>query len=577
MVLAALTYFALPSWAAASDLTIYSSLPRQGVGRAQTEAVIAGARRALSDAGFQAGGKSIRYVSQDSSYASTGTWTPEATARNARRAARDPSTIAYVGEFNSAASAISIPILNKAGILQISPSNTSLGLTSGGAGATAGEPAKYYPTGNRTYGRVIPNDLVQGRAAAALLQTLGKRRVLVVHDGEQYGRAVARFTKDALLARGIEIVGVRALTGSARNARLIARAASAADGLFYGGVTGSNPHELWRRLASRNDLVKVASDGVAERAFFDTRRGGVSARAARNTYIISTLLPPAAYPSAGQQLLRSMGNPDGYAIYGYEAMALVLDSINRGGPTRADAVTAFFDTRARDSVLGPYSIDANGDTTLTRIGVYRIKSRRMKFDRVVDGGAVAPAPATPEQATVLAPAEGSLSSSPQTPPHHTPFGGNWAADVAGAVGRPVYARFSNASGTVGLTVLETFEPCGSPYGGTAGVGVKVQVSVDGVTLGVVNYLHLADMHPVGVIANGAQIGTMSAGTTAANPDEGCWTGPHVHVEPRNTSGYSCFQATPLNSPVGASSRLGVIGGASANGPNQLCPATRASS
>ena len=51
------------------------------------------------------------------------------TSANARKAAQDKTTIAYLGEFNSGATAISLPILNEAGILQISPSNTDVGLT----------------------------------------------------------------------------------------------------------------------------------------------------------------------------------------------------------------------------------------------------------------------------------------------------------------------------------------------------------------------------------------------------------------------------------------------------------------
>jgi hypothetical protein len=171
------------------------------------------------------------------------------------------------------------------------------------------------------------------------------------------------------------------------------------------------------------------------------------------------------------------------------------------------------------------------------------------------------------QATILGPADGSLSSSPQeTPPHHTPYGGDWSVDVAGAAGRPVYARFANRSGTLSLSVVGTFEPCAASNAGTAGAGVLVQVAVNGVVVGTVHYAHLANPHAVGPIANGDQIGTMVAGTVSS-----CWGGPHVHMEPRNAAGYSCFQATPLNSSISSSTRLGVIGGQYATGPNQLCP------
>jgi ABC-type branched-subunit amino acid transport system substrate-binding protein len=60
----------------------------------------------------------IKYVSLDDSKAQAGTSTPEATSANARQAAQDDSTIAYLGEFNSGASAVSMPILNETGVPQ---------------------------------------------------------------------------------------------------------------------------------------------------------------------------------------------------------------------------------------------------------------------------------------------------------------------------------------------------------------------------------------------------------------------------------------------------------------------------
>ena len=183
--------------------------------------------------------------------------------------------------------------------------------------------------------------------------------------------------------------------------------------------------------------------------------------------------------------------------------------------------------------------------------------------------AATPALATTEQATIVSPSSGSLTSSPQeSPPHHRPFGGDWAIDLAGAVGRPVHARFSNVSGNLELSVLGApFEPCASPNQGKGGAGIKVQVTVDGVVLGVVNYLHLAGAHGAGAISNGDQIGTMSSGSSSS-----CWDGAHVHMEPRNTTQYACFQATGIGSSLGDGSKLGVIGGEYSGGPNQLCPA-----
>src|SRR5215211_1921015 len=145
-------------------LTIYSSLPLQGAAREQNVAIVNGAKLALEQAGGRAGKFAIEYKSLDDSTAQAAGWEPGATTANARRAAQDDAAIAYIGEFNSGASALSLPLLNESGLLQISPGNTAVGITSDEPGAAAGEPDKYYPTGKRTYARLLPKDTVQGAA-----------------------------------------------------------------------------------------------------------------------------------------------------------------------------------------------------------------------------------------------------------------------------------------------------------------------------------------------------------------------------------------------------------------------------
>jgi branched-chain amino acid transport system substrate-binding protein len=110
------------SAAEGETLTIYSSLPLQGTSKGQSEAVIAGERLALKEAGSKAGKFKLKYVSLDDSTAQNpGTADEGQTAQNARKAVQDKSTIFYLGEFNSGGTKVSLPILNKAGIPQIGP------------------------------------------------------------------------------------------------------------------------------------------------------------------------------------------------------------------------------------------------------------------------------------------------------------------------------------------------------------------------------------------------------------------------------------------------------------------------
>jgi branched-chain amino acid transport system substrate-binding protein len=97
------------------ELHIYSSLPLEGASRGQATALVDGMKLALEQAGGKAGNFNIKYISLSDASAQAGSWTPEATQQNARKAAQDDSVAAYIGEFNSGASAVSIPILNEAG------------------------------------------------------------------------------------------------------------------------------------------------------------------------------------------------------------------------------------------------------------------------------------------------------------------------------------------------------------------------------------------------------------------------------------------------------------------------------
>src|SRR3954470_11342064 len=166
-IAAVLILTATPS--AAHARTIYSSLPLTGASRSSSAAVNAGARLALK----QSGNTSVRFVALNDATKRAGSWTPERASQDALRAAQDRHAIAYIGEFNSGASQVALPILNEAGLAMISPSNTYNGLTKGGPGTQRGEPRKFYPTNQRTYFRLLPNNTVQAAALTTAMRDRG--------------------------------------------------------------------------------------------------------------------------------------------------------------------------------------------------------------------------------------------------------------------------------------------------------------------------------------------------------------------------------------------------------------------
>jgi branched-chain amino acid transport system substrate-binding protein len=380
-----------------STLTIYSSLPLQGASRVQGAATVNGAKLALKQVGGKVGKYNVKYVSLDDSTAAAGKWDPGQTSTNARKAASDKTTIAYIGEFNSGASAISIPILNRAGIGQISPSNTAVGLTSSVAGASPGEPAKYYPTGKRTYVRVVPKDTVQGAADASILKADGCKKPFVLNDKEVYGSGLGTNAVDSLKADGIPSLGNEGWDPKAPNYRSVASSikAKGTDCVFISGIVNNNAVQLTKDLASAMPTAKILGpDGVCTATYTDPKQGGIPLSLDNRVQCTVATLDPAKYPPAGKQFFSlykktyPKTTPDPYAIYGYESMSLALDAIKRAGANgnnRQDVINALFNTKNRSSVLGTYSIDKNGDTSITDYGLYKIVGGQPVFDKVVKG------------------------------------------------------------------------------------------------------------------------------------------------------------------------------------------------
>ena len=374
---------------AGGNLTVYSSLPLQGAQRPQTTDMVKGIRLALKEAGNKAGPFTIKYVSKDDSSAQAGTWTPENVSANARAAAQDKSTAVYIGEFNSGGSAISIPILSDAKVPQISPSNTAVGLTSDEPGAEPGTPAKYYPSGFRNYTRIVPKDTIQGAALATIMKKDGCTKVAMANDKEVYGAGLASNIEIAAKSQDLNIIFNEGIDPKAANYRSLASKAKTdgADCFVFAGITSNNGVQIYKDFSAALPTAKLyGPDGVAESSFFNPKEGGIPASVAKKTKLTVATLSPASYGTAGKKFFADFAktygeaHPNPYAIYGYEAMSLALDAINRSKTgTKEDIVKALFATKDRDSVLGTYSIDENGDTTLTDYGVYKIVGGEQVF------------------------------------------------------------------------------------------------------------------------------------------------------------------------------------------------------
>jgi branched-chain amino acid transport system substrate-binding protein len=379
------------------NLTIYSSLPLDGPRAPLSRQIVRGEKLALADARGRAGRYRVSYFSLDDSSPASGRWEPELAARNANLAAQDNDAIAYLGDLESGATAISLPLTNAAGLPQVSPGSPYAGFTSSTA-ALPGEPERFYPSGRATLVRLDPGDGVEAAAQVRALEALGVRRLYLLSDADPVHGALAELVGADARRAGIAVVGDARLAsgegaGSPEEARGAAArvGASAAQAVFYSGAAGPAAVALWQALHARSPTLDLLGSHELGVPAFTGRVGD----AGRSTLIGSPYLPLALYPAAARGLAREYGRSFGEAagpgaLYGYEAMSLVLDAIARAGRHGGsrDAVRAqLLATRGRGSAIGTYSVQADGETTLSRYAIDRVRAGVPVLWRVFDTGA----------------------------------------------------------------------------------------------------------------------------------------------------------------------------------------------
>ncbi len=362
---------------------VYSSLPLQGASTAQTNPMVNGMKLALSQAGGKAGQWTVNYQSLDDSTAAAGKWDPSQCAANARKVAADPKAVYYMGEFNSGCSEVSIPILNQAGVPQVSPANTYVGLTTNLPGSAPGEPQKYYPTGTRTYLRIVPIDSIQAAADLIAMKNAGCTKVAVANDKEAYGQGLATLLGLEKGFYGVTITSNTGIDPTAPNFRSYAATVKSqgADCFFFSGIVSNGAVQITKDVHSAIPTAKVfGPDGVCTDTYTSAAKGGVPASLYPLTQCTVATQDLSAYPG-GKDFLKAykakygVSNPDPYAIYGYEVMKLGLDTIASLGPqgnSKSAVLKALFAITARKSVLGTYGFNKNGDTTLKSYGLYKV-------------------------------------------------------------------------------------------------------------------------------------------------------------------------------------------------------------
>ena len=370
-------------------VTIYSSLPRHGVSAAAARATAAGQRLALEEAGGRVGELDVNLVELDSAEPGERLWDPDVVSMNAQEAADDPRAIAYIGELDYGASAVSVPITNEAGVLQVSPTDGLTSLTRTPLGRPRAGPERYYPEDERSFVRLVPADELVAEAVMGLVRETGADSVAVLYDGEIHSRELGGILQALARRDGPEPVETKEYRGRVDEIPDVVRdiAEDRPELLLYAGIAGPGTGRVLAQIDHALPGVPVYSTyGMLAR---DPEVPIPAAPASVNS--VAAIRPDSELPSEGRRMLAllreteraDVARPE--ALYGYEAMRLVLDAIRVAGADRARVIDEALRIRERrHSPLGPYRVRATGEAEKSSFALYALRDGRFTFQRMLE-------------------------------------------------------------------------------------------------------------------------------------------------------------------------------------------------
>ena len=184
-----------------------------------------------------------------------------------------PSALAYLGDFNSGATAIAIPLLNRTGC-RASPTRTAVGPDLGRAGRRARGARQVLPDGEAHVVGLAPDDAVTRPRGRSACSGLGRRGTYGLSDGDLNGDDAAASFQLVALARWL-VAGSKRRTSAEDGISLAATVAQRGANCADQRAAGEPRCLLAGQVAAGLPPAKLfATDALAQPAFTDAAQGG---------------------------------------------------------------------------------------------------------------------------------------------------------------------------------------------------------------------------------------------------------------------------------------------------------------
>ena len=284
--------------------------------------------------------------------------------------------VAVIGTSCSGAGVPASKIISDAGMVMVSPSNTSIALT---------DPDQSWNPG---YLRTAHNDRVQGPAMADfVINELGLTKAAAIHDGDPYTEGLASAFVNAFKEMGGEIVAFEAEAADATNVEplLTTIAAAGPEFIFYPVFIplGSLLTNAARDIPGLEGVALGAADGMQSPSFLENTAGTSEGMylsgpdlSFSNTFYQDDFLP-AYLDKYGTEPTAP------FHAHSFDATNMILDAIEEVAQVGSDGTLligrqalrdALYATKGYAGVTGELNCDQYGDCAFPQISVSQIQS-----------------------------------------------------------------------------------------------------------------------------------------------------------------------------------------------------------
>jgi branched-chain amino acid transport system substrate-binding protein len=341
------------------DLVVYVAVPLSGFQANGGQTVLGGARLAAAKINAQGGLMGYRVVVEGVDDESDSDVAVAVAEQIAGDLAAGKQVLGVIGHLNSGQTLAAMEIYKGLALNVVTPTASEVSLTQ---------------KGYTNFFRINANDAVQARVDAEfLVNTLGARRVAVLHNDDPYGIGLGGAVADNLRAMGAEVVTQIQVTveQSDYSAEVPQVVQANPDAVFYAGYEVECPYLRYALVQEGVNVPLLASDGCFLSATIDE-----SNETAEGMYV--SAFGPSPWAIAGEEWIKAYQdveyrNPDTYSLNGYVAMNVLLDGARQAGNLDSRAIADAIRRLDFDSLLGHINYEATGDLKDPTIYIFQVQ------------------------------------------------------------------------------------------------------------------------------------------------------------------------------------------------------------